>query len=278
MNDSETLRSMLRRRDIHDQLCALGVQPGHVIMVHCAFGKIKDWIPGGVETFCEVLMELITPNGLIVMPTQTGNNSDPAKWVAPPVPEDWWPIIREEMPAYDPRTTVTREMGALAEHFRTRPDVIRSAHPQESFAAWGRGAPELLADHRLEYGFGERSPLAKFAARDGHVLLIGVNHANNTCLHLAEHRSEWPGKTIVSDSAAVNINGVRQWVTFTELNYDADDFHLLGADYEAAIGYTPGQIGQAETRYLRLEPLIDFAHAWFPAHRKLPETTPQAVE
>ena len=43
--------------------------------------------------------------------------------------------------------------------------------------------------------------------------------------------------------------------------------NTIGAAYESKIGYTPGLIGQAETRYLRLRPLVDFAVAWMNANR-----------
>ena len=34
------------------------------------------------------------------------------------MPADWVQILRNEMPAYDPQTTPTRNMGAVAELFR----------------------------------------------------------------------------------------------------------------------------------------------------------------
>ena len=58
----------------------------------------------------------------------------------------WWPTIRDEMPAYDPDLTPTREMGAIVECFRRAPGVRRSAHPAMSAAAVGPNARALTDD------------------------------------------------------------------------------------------------------------------------------------
>jgi aminoglycoside 3-N-acetyltransferase len=78
----------------------------------------------------QALMDVVTPEGTLVMPAFTGDNSDPADWSHPPVPEAWWPVIRAQTPAFDPAITPTHMMGRIAEAFRTWPRTIRSEHPQ----------------------------------------------------------------------------------------------------------------------------------------------------
>jgi len=118
---------------------ALGIKPRSIILMHSSLSKI-GWTIGGPVAVIKALMEILTPEGTLVMPTFSADNTDPSSWKDPPVPESWWDIIRNEMPAYDPTITPTRKMGIIVDTFRMWPNVIRSNHPVSSFAAWGKYA------------------------------------------------------------------------------------------------------------------------------------------
>ena len=91
------------------------------------------------------LQKALGSDGTLVMPAHSPDLTEPSGWESPPVPESWWPVIRENMPAYDPELTPTRSMGIIAETFRKQRGVLRSAHPQVSFCAlWTPG----VAHHR----------------------------------------------------------------------------------------------------------------------------------
>lgn len=251
-------------------LAALGVRPGMVVLVHSSLSRL-GWICGGPVALIYALEGLIGPQGGLMMPTHSTNLSDPATWVNPPVPEAWWPIIRAHTPAFDPDLTPTTQMGILPETFRKQPGVRRSAHPQVSFAAWGAYAERLTAGHGVEANLGEGSPLARLYELDGHVLLLGVGHGNNTSLHLAEYRARYPNKRIISTGAPVLVGGERRWVSFEDIDWDDSDFPDIGADFARDTGLERrGRVGAGEGILLPQRPLIDYAVSWMERNRGRP--------
>jgi len=270
MTDEQNLenRPILTRTQMAAQFREIGVQPGHTVMLHTSLKALGSWIPGGVEAVLLALLDVLGADGTLMMPAQSSNNSDPSIWIAPPVPEAWWSVIRAEMPPYNPQTTQTSGIGVLAEYFRSYPGTLRSDHPNLSFSARGKHAAHILASQPYDAPFGEDSPLGRFVRLDGMILLLGVGHDRNTTLHLAEHRAEWPSKAGVIQGAAVMLDDLRQWVALDEaVDYASDDFDQIGAEYERQIGYEPGKIGRADTRYLRAAPMVKFAARWIATNR-----------
>ena len=160
-------------------------------------------------------------------------------------------------------------MGRIPETFRNQAGVIRSYHPQMSFAAWGKMAAEITQDHPLEYGLGDDSPLAKVYQNMGWILLIGVGHENNTSLHLAEFRADYQGKKVIKQGSPLMIGGERRWVELADFEeHSEDDFEEIGKAYLAS-GRTilRGKIGQAECQLIPQVELVDFAVGWMETHR-----------
>jgi aminoglycoside 3-N-acetyltransferase len=249
----------------------LGLPRGATVLVHSSLSAL-GWVAGGSQAVVVALVDAVGPSGTLVMPTQSGNLSDPAQWSNPPVPEHWWEPIRQQTPAFDRSLTPTLYMGAIVECFRHLDGVRRSDHPTRSFAAVGPGADSIVGAHELTQGFGEHSPLGRLYAADAWVLLLGVGHANNTSLHLAEYRASYPGKEWIKQGSPMTVDGRPQWVEYAELDGDSSDFEALGEAFAKTGSELQTLIGMGTVRLMRQRPLVDFGVRWFEEHRRSPRS------
>ncbi|MEU1838445.1 aminoglycoside N(3)-acetyltransferase [Micromonospora chersina] len=258
------------RASLAAQLHDLGVRPGATVLVHASLRPL-GFLCGGPEAVLLALRDVLGPAGTVVVPTHTPDNSDPAGWSNPPVPADWWPVIRDEMPGFDPAVTPSRFMGALAELVRTWPGAPRSDHPFVSFAALGPAAARVVDGHARADMLGEGSPLARLYDLDADVLLLGVDHGSNTSLHLAEYRQPAPPRQRCG-AAVLTGDGGREWVWWDDVDLDEECFARLGADLEATGAVRLGPVGDGTARLMRQRAAVDFAVEWLARHRGTEDT------
>ncbi|MBM7644172.1 aminoglycoside 3-N-acetyltransferase [Scopulibacillus daqui] len=247
------------RMNLAEDLCKLGLASGMTVIVHSSMSSI-GWVCGGPVAVVQALMDVITPQGTIVMPAQTTHYSDPACWENPPVPTAWHEKIRKEMPAFESEITPTLGMGVIAETFRTFPSVYRSNHPAYSFAAWGKDAEAITHSHSLDNGLGERSPLARIYEKDGWILMLGTGYNTNTSFHLAEYRSGV--RKAIQAGAPIIENGKRVWSTYHDIALDEECFQEIGDEMEKVIPVKRGKAGSARSYLFRQREAVDFAKAW----------------
>lgn len=249
------------RSSLLSDLQALGVQPGMTLMVHTSLSSL-GWVAGGPVAVIQALLGAVDGAGTLAMPTFTGDLTEPSHWQHPPVPQQWFQVIRDQTPAFDPAVTPTRMMGRVAESFRAWPGTFRSDHPHVSVCANGPLARQITEGHSLEDSMGESSPFARLYDAGAYVLQLGTER--NSSLHLAEHRSGLRGH--VTQGAPVMEDGVRVWKVFRDLEYDDDSFPVVKAAFAASGAVKEGRVGSATSRLMPVRALVDFAAEWFRAH------------
>jgi len=260
----ENSKSINTIESITKDLKNLGINDGDLLLVHSSLSSI-GWVCGGAQAVISGLLKSIGKSGTLVMPAHSGDWSDPAKWMYPPVPKEWVGIIYDHMPPYNRLITPTRGMGKVAELFRTFPNTLRSNHPQVSFTANGSLAKEIVENHVLTPAFGINSPLGEFYKRNGKVLLLGVGFDSCTSFHLAEALIK--KEPITRQGSAIIENNIRVWKWFEDYEYNSDDFEKIGEEFIKTNSVKIGNIGNAKSYLFDMKTGVDFSIDWLNRHR-----------
>jgi len=160
---------MLTKAQVKETLFSKGMRSGDHLLVHSSLRSVGP-VEGGPEALIDALLEVVGAEGTLAMPAFNYRRYLP-------------------FPHFDARTTPGRT-GALTEIFRQRPETLRSLHPTHSITAQGKRAVEFLADHYKFPAFGVGSPVDRLAQAGGYVLLLGVTHLANSCIHVGESHAE----------------------------------------------------------------------------------------
>ena len=263
-----TVNGPITQESLKDDLNALGVKAGMILLVHSSLSKI-GWVSGGAVAVILALEEVLGTKGTLIMPTHTGDLTDPAEWSNPPAQGERAEPIRQTLRRVGRRLATALHAISWGGVFRNQAGVIRSNHPHMSFSAWGKKAAEITRDHSLAYGLGDNSPLAKIHESEGWILMIGVGHENNTSLHLAEFRAQYQGKKKIKQGAPLIVEGERRWVELEDFEeHSEDDFEKIGKAYLASGGTVlEGKIGQAKCQLIPQVELVDYAVDWMEKNR-----------
>jgi aminoglycoside 3-N-acetyltransferase len=154
-------------------LRTLGVRQGGVLLVHSSLSAL-GWVPGGPETVIQGLLAALGAEGTLLVPALS------------------FGIVTPEHPVFDVRTTPSC-IGAIAEHFRTRPGTLRSVHPSHSVCGVGPRAAELLANHDVDRTpVGPNSPFRRLRNVGGQLMFLGCGMGPNTSMHGVEEVAQAP--------------------------------------------------------------------------------------
>jgi aminoglycoside 3-N-acetyltransferase len=216
---------------LRDQLLALGVEPGGVLVVHTSFSKIAP-IDGGPAGLIEALLSAVGPSGTLVMPSMSDDDEHP----------------------FDPRSSPCAGMGIVADTFWRMPGVLRSDNPH-AFAALGPRAAEITAPHPLDVPHGHDSPPGRVYDLDGQVLLLGVGHDANTAIHVAENMAGM--RYFRPQHVTVLQDGALSRFDYRELDHCCQNFALL--DEWLGNRQRRGIVGHGEARLARSRDIVDTA-------------------
>jgi aminoglycoside 3-N-acetyltransferase len=221
---------MITRDALVEQLRALGVDPGGVLVVHAAFSKVAP-VDDGPRGLIDALRAALWPDGTLVMPSMSDDDDQP----------------------FDPTASPCSSMGVVADTFWRLPGVRRSDSPH-AFAAAGPRADEITAPHPVDVPHGTDSPVGRACALDAQVLLLGVGHDANTTIHLAELlagvRYRRPAHaTILRNGAPVRID-------YGENDCCCQRFALAYGWLDAQGAQRRGTVGHAEARLARARDVV----------------------
>ncbi|MCL2815134.1 MAG: AAC(3) family N-acetyltransferase [Oscillospiraceae bacterium] len=162
------MKTTVTKNDIIKKLRELGLKAEDNIVVHSSLSSF-GYVKGGADAVIDALMELLTPDGTILMPSF--NHGE----------------VYDDGGIFDVKATPTVS-GKIADTFWRRPSVLRSMNPTHPFAAWGKKAGRYTANHYSVDSFGEDSPIGLLWQDGGSCLLLGVGYSANTFHHIRAAR------------------------------------------------------------------------------------------
>ena len=247
------------RAGLRAELAALGLISGDAVLVHAALRSVGP-VLGGPDAVIDALRDVVGSDGTILgycdwqLEDEVCDN----------------PALREHIPAFDPlRSRSIRDTGAFPEMLRTTPGALRSGNPGASMAALGGRAEWFTADHALDYGYGEQSPLGKLVEARGKVLMLGAPLDTMTLLHHAEHLANFPNKRIRRYETPILVEGETVWRWFEEFDTSnapdgvpEDYFAGIVEEFLASGRGTRGRVGAANCVLVEAAEIVPFAMAW----------------
>jgi aminoglycoside 3-N-acetyltransferase len=241
-----------------EDLQHLGVTEGATVLAHTslrAIGKIE----GGGETLVRAFQEALGPSGTLLVPTFNYDYGDPADDRETPRDLEDLERMRALVPAYnaDAPAGTARWTGVFPYVVRQQPDACLSAHPMLPFAAIGANAAFLTSSSPFHYPLGSNSPLARLHQIDGQVLLIGVSHAANASIHLAEVWAEAP---YIHRSRALKT-GPETWTTMRGSPECSEGFARIEPLLRNCRVLRSGYIGNAPSQLMPQRAVVSMAVA-----------------
>lgn len=157
----------MRPEQLASLLQQAGIRAGDVVFVHSSLKAIGPF-DGGADAIIDTFLEVLTPEGLLAVPTHT------------------WATVSDKQPVFH-QTHSPSTVGVLTNVVRGRRNAVRSLHPTHSVAAIGDRADEFCRGHeRDETPCSPNSPYGRLIDWGGKVVLLGVDLTRCTFFHCLE--------------------------------------------------------------------------------------------
>ena len=256
---------MYSRQELADDFRRVGVAPGDTVMLHASIRAVGP-VAGGPDQIHLALKDALTAGGTLMMYASCPDHYDEVGrgHLSAALERE----LLDKLPAFDAFTArAPRENGALVEFLRTSPGSTVNAHVAR-FVVWGRHAGHLISSQPWDYALGHESPLERFVAVGGKILLLGCDHDNVTFLHYVEHILDVPGKRVARYQVPVDEAGQRVWRAMEEVdtsdagahpNWPDRFFARIVDTYLAESRNAGSRVGDAQTFLLDAPGLLEFS-------------------
>jgi aminoglycoside 3-N-acetyltransferase len=255
---------MYSTQDLANDFRKLGIRNGDTVMLHASVRAVGE-VAAGPDAIHLALKSALTAGGTLIMYASCPRYYDEVGRGNLTTEQER--EIREKLPVFDPLTARSaRDNGVLVEFLRTYPGSTVNPHVAR-FVFWGKQAEHLLSRQPWNYAFGTDSPLERFLALDGKIVLLGSDHDAVTFLHYVEHIAELPGKRVARFQVPVLENGRRVWRAMEEFDTSEgvhanwpDRFFARIVDSLITKSKTTGaRVGNAMTYLISARELLEFA-------------------
>lgn len=228
---------MLTKEKLIKEFQSLGINRSDTLFVHSAYSSLTK-APGGVQggpaTVIDALIEILGPEGTLIMPTFN------------------YGFLRGE--TWDIRSTPS-QMGILTELVRKDPRAKRMFHPIYSVAAIGKRADEISSLTSNDC-FGETTIFKKLRDWNAKILIIGLPYSKSfTFLHHCEQEAQVGYRYLKEfNGTAIDEAGTQHELTVTMFVRDVDqgvvlDFEPIGKILDEEVA-TIKKLGKGEIRLL----------------------------
>ena len=231
----------VKHQDIVAAIREMGLGEGHKVLVHSSLSSMGH-VEGGAETVVEAFLEVLGPEGTLMVPTFTHSSTE----------------------YYDPLESPSKN-GAITEAVRHHVGARRSLHPTHAAAVLGPDAEALLQDDLKQGALGEGCALDRFAKRDGWVFLLGVDHQVNSTIHIGEAYGGDPARLAgfnPDNPKRVILNHPQHGemeVLLTSMMGNTVAFKKTEGELRQRGQIIDGQIGDAKCQMMKGQDVIDAA-------------------